>query len=395
MTWEDELRNPAFANIEALGGADLLRLLIVGDWPPAAGGEARLATGQAVKGESSMMDTSTLGVGGTHNNASRLRSVCNIGGSGFIGTRLTRDLCARGNKVRILDIVEPKLAGDGLDIEYRRADVRNKTALEAAMANCETIVNLAAAHRDDVRPRRLYDEINVEGARNVCEAAEVNGIDTILFTSSVAVYGTASENANEMQPHCPCNDYGRTKSEAERVYVSWHARNSSGRRLVIVRPTVVFGPGNRGNVYTLLSQVAAGRFLMVGDGSNRKSMAYVDNVSGFISHVLNGPPGIHMYNYVDKPDLSMNELVSLVRASLDMHPRVSVTIPYWLAIAIGCSCDALAFATRRSLPVSRVRIEKFCANTVFSADRAFTQTDFLPPVPLHIGLRQTIAADFR
>jgi hypothetical protein len=44
MTWEDELRNPAFANIEALGGADLLRLLIVGDWPPAAGGEARLAT---------------------------------------------------------------------------------------------------------------------------------------------------------------------------------------------------------------------------------------------------------------------------------------------------------------------------------------------------------------
>ena len=341
-----------------------------------------------------MRDTSRVVVDGTLNHASRLRSVCVVGGSGFIGTRLTRDLCARGSKVRVLDIVQPKLTGGGLDIEYSRADVRNRSALETAMANCETTVNLAAAHRDDVKPRRLYDEINVEGAKNVCDAADANGIDTILFTSSVAVYGTAPENADETHPHYPCNDYGRTKSEAERVYISWHARNSSGRRLVIVRPTVVFGPGNRGNVYALLSQIAAGRFLMVGDGNNRKSMAYVDNVSGFISHVLNGPAGIHIYNYVDKPDLSMNELVALVRASLDMHPRASVGIPYWLAVAIGCGCDALAFASRRSFPVSRIRIEKFCANTVFSADRAFTQTGFRPPVPLHIGLKQTIAADF-
>lgn len=341
-----------------------------------------------------MRDTSCLGVGGTFNDDSRLKSICIIGGSGFIGTQLTRDLCPRGGKVRILDIVEPKLAGEGLDIEYCRADVRNRTTLESAMANCDTIVNLAAAHRDDVKPRRLYDEINVEGARNVCEAAEANGINTIVFTSSVAVYGTAPENATETHPHCPCNDYGRTKSEAERVYISWHARNSSGRRLVIVRPTVVFGPGNRGNVYTLLSQIAAGRFLMVGDGNNRKSMAYVDNVSGFICHLLSGPAGIHIYNYVDKPDLSMNELVTLVRASLDMHPHISIRVPYRLAIAIGCGCDALAAVSRRSFPVSRIRIEKFCANTVFSADRAFAQTDFLPPVPLQIGLKETIAADF-
>jgi hypothetical protein len=90
----------------------------------------------------------------------------------------------------------------------------------------------------------------------------------------------------------------------------------------------------------------------------------------------------------------MNELVAIVRASLGMNSRVSLKIPYWLAIAIGYGCDAVALATRRTLPISQIRIEKFCTNTVFSAERALTQTEFVPQVPLHIGLRKMIAADF-
>jgi nucleoside-diphosphate-sugar epimerase len=318
-----------------------------------------------------------------------------VGGSGFIGTRLTRDLCAAGKSVRVIDIVAPQAAGEGLGIDYLEADVRDMSSLAAALAGCGTIVNLAAAHRDDIKPRRLYDEINVQGARNVCSAADANGIDMIVFTSSVAVYGAAPENADERQPHNPSNDYGRTKSEAERVYVDWQARDPDTRRLVIVRPTVVFGPGNRGNVHTLISQVAAGRFLMVGDGSNRKSMAYVDNVSAFLAHLLQARPGVHVYNYVDKPDFSMNELIALVRESLAMNSSPAFRIPYWLAIAIGSSCDALALVTRKALPVSRVRVEKFCAHTVFSAERANRETDFVPRVPLQLALKRTVAADFR
>lgn len=323
-----------------------------------------------------------------------MKAVGIVGGSGFIGSRLTRDLCARGKRIRVIDIAAPRASADGLDVEYRQADVRDLASLMPAMARCDAIVNLAAAHRDDIRPRRLYDEINVEGARNICEAAESNGIDTIIFTSSVAVYGSAPEDADEAQPHHPSNDYGRTKSEAERIYIAWQRRDSKARCLVIVRPTVVFGPGNRGNVYTLIAQVASGRFLMVGDGKNRKSMAYVDNVSGFIAHVLQSGPGTHIYNYVDKPDLSMGELVAIVRSTLAMKAGIPIRIPYWSAIAIGCCCDAFAVLTRKLLPISRIRVEKFCANTIFSAEKAMTQTKFVPPVPLELGLKRTIAADF-
>jgi len=342
-----------------------------------------------------MMDARIQSIAMTQHRSECAITVCIIGGAGFIGSRLTQDLCARGSRIRVLDIVAPRAIGDGLHVDYRRGDVRDLASLLPAMANCNVVVNLAAAHRDDVKPRQLYDEVNVEGARNVCEAAEANGIKTIIFTSSVAVYGSAPENADEQQPHHPSNDYGRTKSEAERIYITWQKRDPQARRLVIVRPTVVFGPGNRGNVYTLISQVAAGRFLMVGDGRNRKSMAYVDNVSGFITHLLQSEPGTHIYNYVDKPDLSMNDLLAIIRSSLAMRPRANIRIPYRLAIALGYSCDALAFVTRRLLPISRVRVEKFCANTVFSAERALTHAKFVPPVPLELGLRKTIATDFR
>jgi hypothetical protein len=110
--------------------------------------------------------------------------------------------------------------------------------------------------------------------------------------------------------------------------------------------------------------------------------------------VISGQPGVHVFNYVDKPDLTMNELVAIVRHSLGMTARAPLRVPYWLGIGIGYGCDMLAHASRMSLPVSRIRVEKFCANTVFSAERALTQTGFVPRVPLHIGLQETIAADF-
>jgi nucleoside-diphosphate-sugar epimerase len=86
-------------------------------------------------------------------------------------------------------------------------------------------------------------------------------IPGIVFTSSVAVYGFAAPDTDEQGPLIPFNDYGRTKREAEEIYRDWLAGGKQ-RMLTIVRPTVVFGPRNRGNVYNLLRQMASGRFAM-------------------------------------------------------------------------------------------------------------------------------------
>lgn len=311
-----------------------------------------------------------------------------VGGSGFIGTRLCQALQQAGQEFRIID----KRMSETFPDSTVLADVTRLDTLPAALDGCDAIVNLAAEHRDDVRPRCLYDEVNVEGARNVCKAAEAVGIPRIVFTSSVAVYGFAPADTGEDGAINPFNDYGRTKAEAELVYREWQQADPGKRSLVLVRPTVVFGERNRGNVYNLLNQIASGRFVMIGTGQNRKSMAYVGNVAAFLIHMLQTPPGTHVANYVDKPDMDMNQLVEFARRSLGQASGWRPRLPYAVGYSIGAVMDAVAVATGRKFPISRIRVRKFCATTQFaSAARSF---GFVPPYTLEEGLDRTLKSEF-
>jgi nucleoside-diphosphate-sugar epimerase len=270
------------------------------------------------------------------------------------------------------------------------ADVRDRDALYAACRGCDVVYNLAAEHRDDVRPVELYHQVNVVGAQNTCDVAERVHIDRLIFSSTVAVYGLAEDEVDETVAARPFNHYGRTKLEAERVFRAW-AERAPGRSLTIVRPTVVFGPGNRGNVHLLLEQIARGRSIVIGDGRNRKSMAYVGNLAEFLVHALGFGPGVHLYNYVDKPDADMNGLVALANQTLGRGRPVH--IPYAAAMAAGAVCEWLVRLTGHQLPLSRVRVRKYAANTRFAADR-IARTGFTPRHSLHDALVATIRHEF-
>ena len=99
------------------------------------------------------------------------------------------------------------------------------------------------------------------------------------------------------------NDYGRTKYEAEKVYIDWWNEDPKLRSLVIVRPTVIFGPNNRGNVFNLINSISNNRFIMIGNGKNVKSMAFVENVSSFIDYSLKLDKNFYLFNYIDEPSL--------------------------------------------------------------------------------------------
>lgn len=317
-----------------------------------------------------------------------MRPVLILGGSGFIGTRLTDLLLKQGAHVRIGDIHRSE-AYPGL---YTECDIRNGRSLAGIMEGCEAVINLAAVHRDDVRPLSLYHDVNVEGARQVCLGAREAGIGKIVFTSSVAVYGFQPRPVDEEGPFDPFNEYGRTKLEAEGMYRAWAAEDPR-RTLVIIRPTVVFGEGNRGNVYNLMHQIASGKFLMIGAGKNVKSIAYVGNVAAFIQHTLRLGPGVHVFNYVDTPDMDTRTLVGHIRHCLGKEgdpPR----FPRALAMAGGHLLDAVARVSGRTFPVSAIRIRKFCESTQFRAERV-SQTGFTSPFSLQEGLNRTIRSEFR
>jgi nucleoside-diphosphate-sugar epimerase len=310
-----------------------------------------------------------------------------IGGSGFVGTRLTARLLASGHTITIAD------KNDSRKYSQLRvyADVREPDTLEVALVGSDAVINLAAEHRDDVTPKSLYDDVNVTGAENVCNACTKLGIRRMFFTSSVAVYGFAPMGTDETGEINYFNDYGRTKWLAEEKYRAWLASNSENV-LTSIRPTVNFGEQNRGNVYNLLRQIAGKKFPMVGKGTNVKSMAYVENIAAFIEYCLNNGPGEHLYNYIDKPDFDMNTLVSEVNRILGKSQKV-FHWPYWLGYLGGLCFDVLAFIIRKKIPISAIRVKKFCANTMFEAVN-IKQTDFHAPIALLDGLRRTIEYEF-
>ncbi|MDB2434696.1 NAD(P)-dependent oxidoreductase [Luminiphilus sp.] len=309
-----------------------------------------------------------------------------LGGSGFLGSTLIRQLTAEAQAVHCFDIIPTHL-----DVPYTYFDVTSCDPSED-FKGARCIINLAAAHRDDIRPVSRYYDVNVKGAQLVCDAAADAGIAQIVFVSSVAVYGFAPPETDENGDFNYFNEYGRTKLAAETIYREWQQEDPSKRRLIIVRPTVIFGEGNRGNVYNLVRQIASKKFVMFGNGQNFKSMAYVENVASFIRTARHQGPGIHIYNYVDTPDLTMNELVRMTRRTLFGRDNVGPRLPAFLGLVIGKVGDFFTLVSGKSLPVSSIRVKKFMTTTQFSS-RAH-ETGFKPPYSLAEGLERTLRYEF-
>jgi nucleoside-diphosphate-sugar epimerase len=311
-----------------------------------------------------------------------------IGASGFVGTRLLELLIKQNKPVQNIDKNPSHFFNDITSI----GDVRNEQEIAAALGGSDRVVLLAAEHRDDVSPTSLYYDVNVQGIKNVLAAMDKNGIAKIVFTSSVAVYGLNKVNPDENHQTDPFNHYGKSKLQAEEVLKDWFDKDPENRQVQIIRPTVIFGERNRGNVYNLLKQIASGSFIMIGKGQNMKSMAYVGNIVAFISQLLeNETAGFEIYNYVDKPDLNMNELTSVVTKKMG-RSLSKVRIPYFLGMLGGFGFDVLALLTRKKFAISSIRVKKFCATTQFNADKA--QQNFKAPYTLSEGIERTLEFEF-
>lgn len=308
-----------------------------------------------------------------------------IGGSGFVGSFLIKEL--QDKIVENLD----KNSSPFFDNITINCDIRNLNKIKISK-DVKCVVLLAAEHRDDVSPTSLYYDVNVQGTKNVLKVMDKVGVKNIIFTSSVAIYGLNKINPHESHSEDPFNHYGKSKWQAEEVIKKWYHNDTKNKSVTIIRPTVIFGERNRGNVYKLLKQISSGKFIMIGKGQNKKSMAYVGNVVAFIKDRINEEvSGYHIYNYVDKPDYNMHELVSIVEKKMKLNiPKIK--IPYWLGMLGGFCFDIFSIITTKKFTLSSVRVKKFCATTQFEANKV--HSIFNSPYSLDQGLNQTLDHEF-
>lgn len=308
-----------------------------------------------------------------------------IGGSGFVGSFLIKE--SHNYKVENLD----KNSSPFFDNITKIGDIRNFDEIKIPKGT-KCVVLLAAEHRDDVSPTSLYYDVNVQGTKNVLKAMDKAGVKNIIFTSSVAIYGLNKSNPDENHLEDPFNHYGKSKWQAELAIKEWYENDPEGKSITILRPTVIFGERNRGNVYNLLKQISSGKFLMIGKGQNKKSMAYVGNIVAFIKSRLDkNESGYHVFNYADKPDYTMTELTQVIEDKMKLTlPKQR--IPYWLGVLIGNVFDFFGLITKKKFSISAVRVKKFCATTQFNADKV--HDTFKAPYSLKEGLDKTLEHEF-
>jgi len=279
------------------------------------------------------------------------------GASGFIGTRLVARLAGQGVEVVAVDIATPRAVLPG--VSYVTADVREP--LDPRLAEgADAIYNLAAVHRTPGHPPHEYYDTNVKGAAHVAALAEAAGVALIVFTSSISVYGPSETPLTEDSPLRPTTDYGRSKRMAEEVHRGW-LEGGADRRLVTVRPGVVFGPGERGNYTRLARALKRGLFVYPGRRDAVKSGGHVDELLRAIDFAVGLGRREVLFNFAF-PEESTTEQIVEAFARTAGYRRAFATLPLPPLLAAARVFEA---ADRLGLknPIHRERVMKLVRST--------------------------------
>ncbi len=294
-----------------------------------------------------------------------------FGGSGFIGSFFMRFLLDGKlvDKVYLMDL-EPI---ESKNIHFRVNQIPKDNSVSFIYCDVRypidftcpekvvLIANFAAIHREPGHKDAEYFETNLFGAENITKYAEVVDCNSIIFTSSISPYGIGEYLKDESTLPIPVTAYGSSKLCAEMIHKIWQARDENYRHLVIVRPGVVFGPGESGNVSRLIRAVIHRYFFFMGNQTTRKAGVYVKELCYAMWWVLQqqkeNAEMVSLFNMSMNPAPSICEYVRAV-CKIKGIRRLAPALPYRFLLAVTYAIDVVAKPFGIKHPFSPVRIRK-------------------------------------
>ena len=311
------------------------------------------------------------------------------GGTGFTGSHLTRRLLQKGHKVVALDN-QPGLFCDELKrlgAEVVIGSVADRDLVFKVTEGCEVVHHLAAMFRKVNLPKKVYWDVNVEGTRYVLEAALKNGARKVVYCSTCGVHGDVKhEPADESAPIAPEDYYQYTKYEGERVIPEFLAK---GLKVVTLRPTAIYGPGDPERFFMLFKMVSRGRFFMFGDGNVHYHPVYIENlVDAFELAAASERGNGEVYLIADEKYYTLNELVFAIAESLRIKLKM-IHVRFWPLWTTALACEMAYKPFNIDPPLFRRRVDWFRQNRAFSIERAKKDFAYQPKVGLKEGLART------
>jgi len=310
------------------------------------------------------------------------------GATGFTGGHLARSLAASGDTVVALTrSAAPALSDAG--IETVLGDLRDPAALQRAASGVEVVYHIAAIYRQAGLRDAEYRAVNAAAVRTVIEAAAAAGARRVVHCSTVGVHGDIDHPpAAEDAPLKPGDIYQVTKLEGERIARA--AAEDTHLEVVIVRPTGIYGPGDR-RLLKMFRGVARGRFPILGSGRIFYHLTYIDDlVAGFrLCATVRGAAG-RTYILAGGEVTTLNELVAIIAEEAHVPPpRLHLPVaPFWLA---GALCEAVCGPLGIEPPIYRRRVDFFTKSRAFDISRARAELGYAPQVGLHEGVARTLA----
>ncbi len=311
------------------------------------------------------------------------------GGTGFTGSHLTRRLLQKGHQVVVIDnqkgLFYDELSKMGAQIHI--GSVADRQLVDEVTKGCEVVHHVAAMFRKVNLPKKIYWDVNVEGTRYLLEAALKYGVKKFVNCSTCGVHGNVKkEPADETSPITPADYYQYTKYEGEKVVQEFLGK---GLKIVTVRPTAIYGPGDPERFLMLFKMVSKGKFLMFGNGQSHYHPVYIDNlVDAFELAAASDKGNGEVYLIGDEKYYSLNEIVTSIADVLGIKLNL-IHLPFWPLWTLALGCEILYKPFRVDPPLFRRRVDWFRQNRAFSIEKAKKELGYHPQVGLKQGLAQT------
>lgn len=317
------------------------------------------------------------------------------GATGLVGSHLVKALRERGDAVRAL-VRDPERARELLPpdegVELVRGDLLDPDSLRRAAQGVEVVYHCAARVALPYQGDRLQIfRANVEGTRNVLQASEEAGVRRFVFVSSVAVYGDPREPlVREDHPKNPKGPYAESKVLAEELV---EMAGDRGLETVILRPCVIYGPGDRNFLPQIAETLPRYPFPLVQGGRQPLDMVHARDVAQALVLAGTHPRAAgRVYNVTDGETHSLRELVEVFCEALGVRPRL-LPLPYPLALALAALAAGISRAARPDEDplLSPAGVRAMARPHHYDITRIREELGYAPRVPLREGLREAAA----
>ena len=314
------------------------------------------------------------------------------GATGFTGGHLAQHLIDHGDDVRALVRRRSRERFDRSPLRARGVtaidgDLTDVAAVRRAAEGVDLVYHIAATYREAGQPDSAYRAINIEGTRNILDAAKSAGVKRVVHCSTGGVHGhIENPPANEDAPLNPGDVYQDTKLAAETLAREFGATN--GLDVVVARPIGIYGPGDT-RFLRMFRGLARGRFPMIGSGQAFYHLTFVDDlVEGFrLCGTVAAARG-RTYILAGPRYTTLEQLVRMVAQELRVAPpRVHLPVwPFWTA---GLLCEMMCVPLRIEPPIYRRRVDFYTKSRAFDTTRARAELGYSPKVDLEEGIKRT------